>query len=117
MLSTQDRDSTLHNIRGSIPWMAPEMIKQSGHDYPADIWSLGATVLEMATGKYPWPDLKEHVNALFVIGNTNSPPPMPESFDGTLLKDFLLKCFVIDPEHRAIAEELLDHPFLATSNF
>jgi mitogen-activated protein kinase kinase kinase len=115
LLDTQDREKTLNKIHGSIPWMAPEMIKQTGHDYPADIWSLGCTVLEMATGLYPWPDLKDHVNALWVIASSETPPPGVEMFESPnpLLHDFMMQCFVVDPTDRVTAEQLIYHHFLS----
>jgi tRNA A-37 threonylcarbamoyl transferase component Bud32 len=105
---------TLKQIRGSIPWMAPEMVKQIGHYTPVDIWSVGCTILEMATGMVPWPDFKDPVTALFAIGQTQGPPPIPKRLDGTLLKEIMLDCFCIDPAQRATATQLLEHPFIQT---
>ena len=46
-LATASLEDSLRTISGSVPWMSPEVIKQSGHGRSADIWSIGATIIEM----------------------------------------------------------------------
>lgn len=41
-------------IRGSLAWMAPEVLMNKGIRRRADIWSLGCTIIEMAVGGNPW---------------------------------------------------------------
>ncbi|KAF5736839.1 mitogen-activated protein kinase kinase kinase NPK1 isoform X1 [Tripterygium wilfordii] len=99
------------SMKGTPYWMAPEVILQTGHSFSADIWSVGCTVIEMATGKPPWSQQYQEVAALFHIGTTKSHPPIPEHLSAEA-KDFLLKCLQKEQDLRASASDLLQHPFV-----
>ncbi|CAM6064388.1 unnamed protein product [Sphagnum tenellum] len=100
-------------MKGTPYWMAPEVIRQTGHNWQADMSSVGCSVIEMATGKRPWSQQFQEVVELFHIGTTNSRPPIPDhlSHQG---KDFLLKCLQREPTLMPSATELLKHPFVLT---
>ncbi|KAL8026246.1 hypothetical protein ABFX02_14G015400 [Erythranthe guttata] len=99
------------SMKGTPYWMAPEVIVQTGHSYSADIWSVGCTIIEMATGKAPWSQQYQEVAALFYVGTTKSHPPIPEHLSREA-NDFLLKCLQKEPDLRSTASELLKHPFV-----
>ncbi|KAF2307228.1 hypothetical protein GH714_025595 [Hevea brasiliensis] len=99
------------SMKGTPYWMAPEVILQTGHSFSADIWSVGCTVIEMATGKPPWSQQYQEVAALFYIGSTKSHPEIPEHLSAET-KDFLLKCLQKEPNMRPDASKLLQHPFV-----
>jgi len=40
--------------KGSLYWMAPETLYGSPYGRRSDIWALGCTLIEIATGKHPW---------------------------------------------------------------
>ncbi|CAI0395441.1 unnamed protein product [Linum tenue] len=107
------------SCKGTAFWMAPEVVnrKNQGYGLPADIWSLGCTVLEMLTQKIPYSDL-ECMQALFRIGR-GVPPTVPDSLSRDA-RDFILQCLQVNPDDRPTAAQLLDHPFvqrpLATSS-
>ncbi|XP_050378695.1 mitogen-activated protein kinase kinase kinase YODA [Argentina anserina] len=99
------------SFKGSPYWMAPEVIKNSsGCNLAVDIWSLGCTVLEMATTKPPWSQY-EGVAAMFKIGNSKELPGIPDhlSEEG---KNFVRLCLQRNPLHRPTAAQLLEHPFV-----
>ena len=66
--------STSGTIRGALPYMAPEMMFRKAGEYPgksADIWSLGAMMFQLLTGKVPF---GVYLQAAVNVQNQNREP-------------------------------------------
>mmetsp|Transcript_126810 Transcript_126810/g.224655 ORF Transcript_126810/g.224655 Transcript_126810/m.224655 type:complete len:564 (+) Transcript_126810:2-1693(+) len=100
-------------LRGSIPWMAPEVVANSRYSPASDIWSFGCTVIEMGTARLPWGAFENQVAALIKIGMSSELPPLPEGVSEAC-QDFILQCVQRDPSRRPSAGELLKHGLVAS---
>ncbi|POS87423.1 hypothetical protein EPUL_002146 [Erysiphe pulchra] len=98
------------SLQGSVFWMAPEVVKQTSYTRKADIWSLGCLIVEMMTGKHPFPDCSQ-LQAIFKIGGAKVSPTIP-SHASSEAQIFLKQAFEIEHTKRPSAEELLFSPFL-----
>ncbi|NXM75078.1 M3K19 kinase, partial [Serilophus lunatus] len=105
------RSETLKSVHGTPYWMAPEVISESGYGRKSDIWSVGCTVFEMATGKPPLASM-DRIAAMFYIGaHRGLMPSLPERFSRAAV-EFVHACLTRDQHERPSALQLLDHPFV-----
>ncbi|WFD41913.1 non-specific serine/threonine protein kinase [Malassezia psittaci] len=94
---------------GTPYWMSPEVVKQSGYDTKADIWSVGILAYELAEGDPPYANL--HPMKVLHLIPRNPPPTLPATH-GKLFCDFVRLCLTRDPLQRPSAQELLRHKFI-----
>ena len=112
-ISLKSERNNNNNIIGSVPWMAPEVVRQTKYGRKSDVWSFGCTVLEMITGNAPWSNYKfdNPIAAIMKIGLSEELPEIPKEISKDL-KDFVKICLVRDQKKRCSVEELKKHPFL-----
>ncbi|XP_048048511.1 serine/threonine-protein kinase STE20-like [Megalobrama amblycephala] len=110
--SNGSKSDLLKSVHGTPYWMAPEVISETGHGRKSDIWSIGCTVFEMATGKPPLAHMNK-MAALFYIGARKGLMPSLSDDFSTHAKHFVQACLTRDPRQRPSAEELLRHPFIS----
>ncbi|XP_077227090.1 mitogen-activated protein kinase kinase kinase 18-like [Tasmannia lanceolata] len=106
-----DVSGATNPISGTPLFMAPEVARGEEQGFPADVWALGCTMIEMATGRPPWPEISDPVSALYRIGYSDHVPDFPNwvSYEAN---DFLSKCLRRNAEERWTVDELLKHPFV-----
>lgn len=104
-----EKPSRRASLQGSVYWMAPEVVKQTAYTKKADIWSVGCLIVEMFTGKHPFPNFSQ-MQAIFKIG-THVSPAIPE-WCTEEAKEFLEKTFELKYENRPDAINLLSDAFM-----
>jgi len=99
-------------IKGTPYWMAPEVVQMAGEPTcKADIWSVGCTVYEMATGAPPYFHMQP-MSAMFIIGSTEKPSPKLPSGFSRMACDFVDLCLTKSMARRPSAHELGQHDFI-----
>uniref|UniRef100_H0VIF4 mitogen-activated protein kinase kinase kinase n=1 Tax=Cavia porcellus TaxID=10141 RepID=H0VIF4_CAVPO len=100
-----------------LQYMAPEITDEEpdGYGTPADIWSLGCIIIEMATSRPPIRELAETQSAMFQMGLSKSHPEIPRTLSFKA-RAFILSCFEPNPSRRVTAADLLKEDFLKQTN-
>lgn len=120
----QDSGKTTTNV-GPIRWMAPENFRLT-YSEKSDVWSFGATIVEMLTGTLPYGDSLDLVdvivgvrdsgwNPIYYPRKIGKDPSQPRwvNYAPDYLVNLLRKCFEVDAANRMpfaeIVSYLLEH--------
>ena len=114
------KNKTLNAERGSIYYLAPEMIMKK-YDHKVDIWSSGVIFYILLTGKPPFNAViknknggvsldTETIKRKIIKGKVNYDDPIFKKV-GPEVVNLLKLMLTYDPKKRPEAKELLEHPF------
>lgn len=102
---------------GCAAYMAPERIdppdpEKPDYDIRADVWSLGISLVELATGRFPYQDCKTDFEVLSKVLQED-PPRLPPNGGFSLdFCRFVQDCLTKDYRKRPKYKTLLEHPFI-----
>ncbi|XP_063232158.1 dual specificity mitogen-activated protein kinase kinase 7-like [Bacillus rossius redtenbacheri] len=102
---------------GCAAYMAPERIdppdpKKPDYDIRADVWSLGITLVELATGTFPYKDCKNDFEVLARVLE-DDPPSLPVDQCFSLeFRSFINCCLTKNYKNRPKYRKLLEHHFM-----
>lgn len=102
---------------GCAAYMAPERIdppdpRHPDYDIRADVWSLGITLVELATGVFPYNNCVTDFEVLTKVLQSDPPSlPSDQNFSAEF-RDFVNCCLTKDYKNRPKYRKLLQHPFI-----
>ncbi|XP_059153527.1 dual specificity mitogen-activated protein kinase kinase 7-like [Physella acuta] len=103
---------------GCAAYMAPERIEppdpnKPDYDIRADVWSLGISLVELATGEFPYKNCKTDFEVLTKVLQED-PPQLGREFSMDL-RSFVKDCLTKDCKRRPKYRKLLEHALIKRS--
>ena len=91
------------SVRGTAPYMAPEVVSGAGYSCPADVWSAGITGHELVTGELYF----DGDSPMEIFRKITKDPYRPPQLFETGIGEVLSSCLDKDPLKRFTAGELI----------
>jgi tetratricopeptide (TPR) repeat protein len=87
-------------VTGTLPYMAPEQLRGEPTDQRGDIWSAGAVLYEMATGRRSFPQSNHPLLINAILNQPPDPPSVVNPVVSAGLEQIILKALDKDPNRR-----------------
>ncbi|XP_077683642.1 dual specificity mitogen-activated protein kinase kinase 5 isoform X3 [Eretmochelys imbricata] len=107
---------------GTNAYMAPERISGEQYGIHSDVWSLGISFMELALGRFPYPQIQKNQGSLMqplqllqCIVDEES-PVLPVGEFSEPFVHFITQCMRKQPKERPAPEDLMGHPFIMQYN-
>jgi tetratricopeptide (TPR) repeat protein/class 3 adenylate cyclase len=100
LLQSDGKLSQSHEVRGTLPYMAPEQLRGEKADARSDVWAIGAVLYEMATGCRPFPQTQ---SGELMVAILRLPPPPPRTLNPAIspgLEGVILQALVKETSER-----------------
>ncbi|KAL9871387.1 dual specificity mitogen-activated protein kinase kinase 4 [Glossina fuscipes] len=100
---------------GCRPYMAPERIdpeRAKGYDVRSDVWSLGITLMEVATGNFPYRKWDSVFEQLCQVVQGDPPRLQQGQEFSTEFVEFVNTCLIKNESERPKYDRLLEMPFI-----
>ncbi|CAO3647222.1 unnamed protein product [Cunninghamella blakesleeana] len=112
-VSGQLIDSLAETFVGTSSYMSPERILGSPYSVKSDVWSLGIMIIELATGKFPFPPDGDTLSIFEMLQHiVNEPVPTLSDKYPAQLVGFVGQCLIKDEKLRATPSDLMKHDYL-----
>ena len=101
-------DAKRTTVCGTPIYLAPEIIKEQGHDERVDVWCIGVLLFELTTATVPFPGndldtLKNNILKLKIA--------WPKDINSDA-KNLIMKILKLDPNDRLPLSEMISHRFI-----
>ncbi|XP_061414330.1 dual specificity mitogen-activated protein kinase kinase 5 isoform X1 [Lethenteron reissneri] len=116
-VSTQLVNSIAKTYVGTNAYMAPERIAGEQYGIHSDVWSLGISFMELALGRFPYPQIQKNQGSLMPLQLlqcivVENPPTLPAGQFCAPFEHFITQCMRKLPTERPAPEDLMVHQFI-----
>ncbi|KAM9640188.1 dual specificity mitogen-activated protein kinase kinase 5 isoform X3 [Harpia harpyja] len=120
-VSTQLVNSIAKTYVGTNAYMAPERISGEQYGIHSDVWSLGISFMELALGRFPYPQIQKNQGSLMPLQLLQcivdeESPVLPAGEFSEPFVHFITQCMKKQPKERPAPEDLMGHPFIVQYN-